>query len=225
MRSCEHSVTPTPGRTRLLTLKNIMFRSKRKVEVPHSSRTLHRSQHVTIIFADQKNGRKFDMRTQQRTGDPALCPVRRWASATQRILRLSPGTNTDTPVCAYPMQPKTLHVTNNFLLKLIRSVCKICGGKSTFGFNPSEIGNRSIRSGAAMALFLADHSPARIMTLGRWSSDAFLVHIRPQVLEWTNNMSYDMTNYESFLDLSSKPSHRNTSNSFPSAIIRSEEHV
>jgi hypothetical protein len=75
------------------------------------------------------------------------------------------------------------------------------GGKSTFGFHPHEIGNRSIRSGAAMALFLKDHSTAKIMILGRWSSDAFLVYIRPQVLEWTNNMSRDMISFDSFLDV------------------------
>ena len=51
-----------------------------------------------------------------------------------------------------------------------------------------------------MALFLGDHSTAKIMILGRWSSDAFLAHIRPQVLEWTNNMSSDMINFDSFLD-------------------------
>jgi hypothetical protein len=75
------------------------------------------------------------------------------------------------------------------------------GGKTTFGFNPHEIGNRSIRSGAAMALFLRDNSTAKIMILGRWSSDAFLVYIQPQVLEWTNNMSRDMISFESFLDV------------------------
>ena len=70
-------------------------------------------------------------------------------------------------------------------------------------FSPMEIGNKSIRSGAAVSLFLADHTPAKIMMLGRWLSDAFLDCIRPQVLEWTNNMSDDMINFDSFWDLSS----------------------
>jgi hypothetical protein len=75
------------------------------------------------------------------------------------------------------------------------------GGKLTFGLYPHEIGNWSIRSGAAMALFLKDHSTAKIMIFGRWSSDAFLVYIRPQVLEWTNNMPRDMISFNSFLDV------------------------
>ena len=51
-----------------------------------------------------------------------------------------------------------------------------------------------------MSLFLANHSVAKIMILGRWSSDAFLVYLRPQVLEWTNNMSSDMLQNKSFFD-------------------------
>ncbi len=53
-----------------------------------------------------------------------------------------------------------------------------------------------------MALFLNDHSVEKIKILGRWSSDAFLVYIRPQVLEWTSVMASDMANLISFLDLS-----------------------
>ena len=53
-----------------------------------------------------------------------------------------------------------------------------------------------------MSLFLMDHSPAKIMILGCWSSDAFLVYIRPQVLEWTHTMSWDMIHFDSFFDAS-----------------------
>jgi hypothetical protein len=52
-----------------------------------------------------------------------------------------------------------------------------------------------------MALFMKDHSTAKIMILGRWSSDAFLVYIRPQVLEWANNMARDMVSFDSFFDV------------------------
>ncbi len=51
-----------------------------------------------------------------------------------------------------------------------------------------------------MGLFLMNHPVSKIMILGRWSSDAFLVYIRPQVLEWTNNMSADMIKNNSFFD-------------------------
>jgi hypothetical protein len=74
------------------------------------------------------------------------------------------------------------------------------GGSDVFGFNGKDIGTKSLRSGAAMGLFLMNHSVAKIMILGRWSSDAFLVYIRPQVMEWTNQMSADMIAHDSFLD-------------------------
>ena len=74
------------------------------------------------------------------------------------------------------------------------------GGKETFGFTADDIGTKSLRSGAAMSLFLTNHSVHKIMILGRWSSDAFLVYIRPQVLEWTDNMSDDMILNNNFWD-------------------------
>ena len=46
-----------------------------------------------------------------------------------------------------------------------------------------------------------NHPVHKIMILGRWSSDAVLVYIRPQVLEWTNQMSSDMIHFDSFLDV------------------------
>ena len=36
--------------------------------------------------------------------------------------------------------------------------------------------------------------------MGRWSSEAFLVYIRPQVLEWTNGLSETMIQINSFTD-------------------------
>ena len=51
-----------------------------------------------------------------------------------------------------------------------------------------------------MGLFLANTPVSRIMKIGRWVSEAFLVYIRPQVLEWTHNMSADMITHDTFLD-------------------------
>jgi hypothetical protein len=52
-----------------------------------------------------------------------------------------------------------------------------------------------------MGLFLMDHSVTKIMLMGRWSSDAFLNYIRPQVLEWTNQLSTDMIHHNSYFDV------------------------
>ena len=92
-------------------------------------------------------------------------------------------------------------ITSEFTLKTIRETCSRLGGKRIFGFEPSEIGNKSIRSAAAMSLFLKDIHPTRIMILGRWKSTAFLEYIRAQTLEWTLNMSDVMISFDHFIDL------------------------
>jgi hypothetical protein len=80
------------------------------------------------------------------------------------------------------------------VLETIRDVCRIYGGKKTFGFDPPEIGNKSLRSGAAMALALShrNHSEMKIMIVGRWRSFAFMAYIRPQIIELTSNLAEDM---------------------------------
>jgi hypothetical protein len=103
----------------------------------------------------------------------------------------------NTPVCLF----NGSQITSSFTRKLLRKTCDVFGGKEKFGFDPKDIGNHSIRSGAAMALFLMDHHPTKIMILGRWKSEAFMDYIRPQVLEWTNLMSRDMVASDSFTDL------------------------
>jgi hypothetical protein len=69
MRACEFCKTPRRGKTRLLTLENVEFRDTRKRVIPHDDPgLLRRARFVTITFVDQKNGEKFEKRTQPRTG-------------------------------------------------------------------------------------------------------------------------------------------------------------
>jgi hypothetical protein len=56
-----------------------------------------------------------------------------------------------------------------------------------------------------MTLSLMDNSTARNMIIERWSSDAFLIYIRRQVLEWSNNMSNDIIHNDSFFDATDVP--------------------
>ena len=57
-------------------------------------------------------------------------------------------------------------------------------GETTLSIRRSEIGTRSIRSGAVMAMYLAGVPVFSIMLIGRWSSTAFLKYIRKQVQEF-----------------------------------------
>jgi hypothetical protein len=187
MRSCEYTRTPRQGRTKRITLGDVVFRDDRKRVVSHKDAELNsKAQYVSITFKDQKNGHKMETRTQSRSGDRMLCPVRSFARAAV-CCRQIPAADEDTPLCC--VGQKDILVSSEFTKKLLRDTCQIYGGAETFGFEAAEIGNHSLRSGAAMALFMMNHSQERIMILGRWNSDAFLAYIRPQVLEWTSNMA------------------------------------
>jgi len=203
MRACEYVKTPVKGHTKIARLRCLEFRDKKRRIVPHKHpRLTKKAKFVTVTFEDQKNKQKSDKRTQKKTGHKFLCPVRRWGSAVKRVLTTVPNASPDTPVCSVRTDSKkTKLITSTNTRNLLRKVCKKYGGKRKFGFAPSEIGNKSTRSGAAMSLFLNNHSTAKIMILGRWKSDAFLVYIRPQVLEWTSNMSSDMISFENFHDI------------------------
>ena len=187
-------------------MNGVTFLDINKQEIPHSHPGISLAVHVTLLFANKKNRDKNARRSQKRTNDPVLCPVRRAASLIERIRRLVPNFSGSTTINTYAHKARqglvTLQLASGFLLKQLRHTCASLGGKKVFGFESTEIGTKSIRSGAAMGLFLANHSTERIMLMGRWLSQAFLAYIRPQVIEWTNNMSRDMIRLNSFTDAS-----------------------
>jgi hypothetical protein len=205
MRGCEYSHSPRAGKTKPICAVDVVFRTKDRRTIKHQTKRTHRAEYVTITFKNQKNGKMFDSRTQRRTGHKLLCPVLRWSSliTRQRQMKLSP----QKPIFRIRTAGKIQFINMKYVRNLLRTTCEIFGGKDEFGFDPSEIGSKSVRSGAAMALFLADVSVAKIMILGRWSSDAFLDYIRPQVLEWTGSMSRDMTKMHNFIDVGLTRSH------------------
>lgn len=203
MRSCEITSTPNPGRTKITRLRGITFRDTSHKELDHGTKNLQSARRVTVTFENQKNGLKNDRRTHEKTGDPVMCPVLRLASLVERVRRNVPLAGSDTPVnSTYTDHSRHSQITGATLRRHLRSACTLGGGRATFGYDASDIGTRSLRSGAAMGLFLMNHPVAKIMILGRWSSDAFLDYIRPQVLEWTNQMSSDMIRNNSFYDAS-----------------------
>jgi hypothetical protein len=205
MRSCENTTPPKPGKTKLINLGGLVFRDSLKRQIPHDHPGLGTAEYITPTFEDQKNAEKNDKRTQRRTPHIDLCPVKRAASLVHRIHKLVPGYDLATTLNTIQIDGRVARLTQNYLRDQLRATCIAGGGKAVFGFDSHEIGTRSIRSGAAMGLFLMNHSSDKIMILGRWKSKSFMEYIRPQVLEWTNNMSTDMTRFESFLDTAQGP--------------------
>jgi hypothetical protein len=150
-----------------------------------------------VIFEDRKNNHKMETRTQQRTGDPVLCPVLAWSNVVARILASPKTSLATTENFFYDSSTRTGFEARLITQANTQSLATIVG-KKTIGYAATDIGTHSLRSGAAMAIFLANESVHKIMILGQWSSDAFLVYILPQVLERTSGMSKMMTTTNNF---------------------------
>jgi hypothetical protein len=71
-------------------------------------------------------------------------------------------------------------------------------GEARLGFKKENVGTHSIRSGAAMAMYLGECPVFMIMLIGRWSSDAFLRYIQKQVMEFSQNVAKKMLSCQNF---------------------------
>jgi len=204
MRACEFCKTEKTGRTRKVTLGDVVFRDHNSRVVSHTDpKLVENAMFVTICFTDQKNGTKMERRSHKKTGEKILCPVRSWARVIKRVRsHLRTEEADSTPVCAYREGNEVREIRSAQVLQLLRDSCEVNDGENRYGIKGSELGTRSIRSGAAMALALqGDTSDQQIMMLGRWKSTAFLNYIRPQVLEWAGDTAQRMSKTKSFLDV------------------------
>ena len=71
-------------------------------------------------------------------------------------------------------------------------------GKARLGFDASRVGTHSIRTSFAMMLYLQHIHPLTIMLIGCWSSDTFLLYIRPQVQQFSSRLSAKMVENDFF---------------------------
>ena len=207
MRSCEFAKAKKKGRTKMIRLGGIKFYFEDHEEIPpNDPELMTKAVYVWVLFEAQKNLLKWESRTQEKSGDEVLCSVYCLIQAVQRVRRFVKGANNETPLCSINCKPsyRSKFITNNFTWNFLREICEDGGGKSAFGFDPSKIGNKSIQSGAAMSLFLTNHSADKIMILRQWQSRAFLDYILPQVAQWSSCFAKDMVSFETFFDLCSK---------------------
>ena len=178
MRSCEYSSVYGERRTKLLKLRNICF-YKNNRELAAASPFLHLADCVSITFFFQKHEQCDETVTMHCTEDPTLCPVRSWAAVCSRI-RAYPGATPSTPVNTYiyPVTQKLLCVTSKQVLTSIRAVVT-CIGKDELGYSGTNVGTHSLRSAAAMAMYLAGVS-------------VFAIMLRRQVQEFSSGVSSRM---------------------------------
>jgi hypothetical protein len=134
---------------------------------------LHSAEHVSLYFTTQKNGRKGEAIGHGRSGHRRACPVRRLADRV-RYLRAH-GASGDTPLCATLRHGRFVPVTSAAITDALRRSAATCG--DSIGIKPHEISARSMRAGGAMALLLSGVDRDTIKMVGRWASDAMLVHL------------------------------------------------
>jgi hypothetical protein len=171
MRSCEYSKVYGDQRTKLLCLENLQFTWDKK-ELPLNHPELHLADTISITFYFQKNDKQDTVVTQDHTHDPEPCPIRLWAAIAKRILSYA-GTDHKMSVNTYMHRGRLCEVSSKMMLTGLCAVVTHVG-KDNLGFKACEMGTHSIRSGAAMAMYLANVPFFTIMLISRWSSNAFL---------------------------------------------------
>ena len=191
-RSCEYSKVSGTRKTKIITIRNIKFRKGHRL-VKHKPQ-LHTADSVSITFVSQKNDKDYETVTQHKNSQLIQNPVTLWAAIVNRITNI-PGTTIDSPVNTFLNKITNCieYITSDQILASLRWAAGELGF-DRLGYHPEEIGCHSIRSGAAMAMYL---SPKRVQTYtimlqGRWCSDAFLRYIRKQVQEFSKGVSEAM---------------------------------
>ena len=191
MRSCEYSTVSGTRRTKIIRLGGIRFYIGKRL-IPHDSPILHRATSGTLLFEYQKNDSRNETVTAHKTYHPTMCPVIQLVILVRRLLAI-PGANQHTPINTYlpsgATKPAMIH-SSDILTRLRLAVDLI--GAATLGYTSAEVGLHSLRSGAAMSMYLQGIPVYVIMLLGRWSSDAFLRYIRRNVQEFSSGVSQKM---------------------------------
>jgi len=125
--------------------------------------------------------------------------VRAWASIVQeeRVSKIPGLTRNETHVNAFYDSEKMHFVSGKYVRAASRAAATIMG-KSKLGSEAKEIGTHSLRSGAAMAMYLDEVPVYSIMLPGRWSSDTFLIYIRKKVEQSSHNISNRMIRHQHF---------------------------
>ena len=196
MRSCEFLTVTGRRKTKRLKIRNIRF-FKNNVEIKDkTNRLILYADTVSVTFEFQKNKQKNITVTQPRSGKE-LCPVIVWAKIVLRVLSYK-GTTKNTTVNAVMIGKRCHYIKADEMYKHITHTVNTTTG---LGFTGDDVGNHSIRSSLAMALYLAKRAVSTIMLIGRWCSDAFLLYVRRQVQEFSAGISEDMVAIDNYFTI------------------------
>ena len=199
-RSCEYVTSPGKPRTQVLLASDIRFFRIHGGCVKWVDLGARKMDAVQVRFRMQKNLSSEDVVTQHASGDE-LCPVASWRHVCRCLLQMH-GSLEGVAVNEYVGQggrityaeiDAIIKAAMNFLLK------------GTDALSGADFGTHSVRCGAALAMYLSGTPIVDIMLQGRWSSDAFLVYIKRQVMELSVGISSNMVKNNDFTILPSRP--------------------
>ena len=159
----------------------------------HNNPELEFADSISATFETQKKDERFETVTQYASGHQILCPVRAWAAVVKRIMSY-PGATGDTAVSAVWRNNRIEHVKSQDIIDAINRASEAIGW-DRLGVKKGDFGTHSIRSGAAMAMYLEEIPIYTIMMIGRWSSDSWLCYIRKQVNQFSHNISKCMNKH------------------------------
>ena len=191
MRSREYLKVPKAeqGRTKILVLRNLRFIQDDKV-MSHNDLNLEQADCLAVTFEMQKKEEKNDPGHHKATRDKTMCPIQAAVELVRRI-RSYQGTDDDTPISALLIGSRVTHVTGKQVANVLKDTVRAIG-EDVLNIKADEVGTHSLRSAAAMAMFLGGLPVYLIMLMGRWSSDAFLRYIRKQVEQFSHDVSSKM---------------------------------
>ena len=137
MRCCKYAIPKKLGRTITICLGGVTFFDIQRKEINQNHAHLQQiAVHVRLLFEDQKNREKCEMRTHRKSGDSILCPV------LQLLFKFTKDPDIDTPLCAVNIPGRRFNVINQEnTLVFMKVICETFRGRSRFGFCPNEIGN------------------------------------------------------------------------------------
>jgi hypothetical protein len=131
---------------------------------------------ISLTLANQKSGRRDQSRRHNATGQP-LCPVR----AVVRRLHHLYGNPPSTLLSTIHLDPTTTAQVQPQLVTSLLHLAVHDTGLQQNGFPRDRVSSHSIRASGATALKLNGVSDSDIQTLGRWSSQTFLLYIQVQL--------------------------------------------
>jgi hypothetical protein len=188
MRACEFlKVQGKERKTVCIRLNGIIFIKENKI-LPPTAPNINEADKVAVHFEDQKNSDRNCIRHAAKTSRQNLCPVRAAAQIVRRLQALQ--AKQDDFIYLYKNNKGEIkELSDNMSLIALREYVNNIPERDALGLRPNKIGNRTLRSSAAMAMKLNQAADSDIMLHGRWKSNAFLDYIRPQTAEFATRMS------------------------------------